>query len=85
MRFANASLKTAGICWVITTEGISAGSVVSISFIASVPPVEAPMAMTLSVVWISRKYFAGFLRTAVAENFSSIAVSSGVLIRGRGI
>ena len=50
MRFANGALNAAGMCCVMTTPGESGGKPISTSLIASVPPVEAPMAMMRSVV-----------------------------------
>ena len=38
-------VKPEGICWVITIPGILAGNCRTTSRIASVPPVEAPMAI----------------------------------------
>ena len=45
MRAANGPLKAAGMCWVIRIGGASGGIASSTTRIASVPPVEAPMAM----------------------------------------
>ena len=44
-RLAKASENTAGICCVITMAGLFAGNRVRTASIASVPPVEAPIAM----------------------------------------
>ena len=37
------AVKPAGICWVITTPGVSAGKFFTTSRMASVPPVDAPI------------------------------------------
>jgi hypothetical protein len=47
-----------GICWVIAIAGKSAGSLVKISLIASVPPVEAPiktrfLGENLHFIWLA--------------------------------
>ena len=42
------AVKPAGMCWVMTTPGMFSGNCLSTSKMASVPPVEAPMAMTMS-------------------------------------
>ena len=49
-RSANGLLKAAGMCWVMTVAGASAGICSRITRIASVPPVDAPMAIRRSVV-----------------------------------
>lgn len=53
---ANDFVKFGGICWTITIPGTLAGSLVKTSFMASVPPVDAPIAITLSVVSLSAEY-----------------------------
>ena len=50
MRRVNCALNAAGMCCAMTTAGLSGGKPISISRIASVPPVEAPTAMMRSVV-----------------------------------
>ena len=50
MRRAKGVLKALGMCCAMTTPGESGGSRMSTSLIASVPPVEAPIAMIRSVV-----------------------------------
>jgi len=50
MRAANGPENSAGMCWVMTMAGASAGIRSSTSLIASVPPVDAPMAISRSVV-----------------------------------
>lgn len=42
------AVKPAGMCWVITTPGVSAGKFFTTSRMASVPPVDAPIAITVS-------------------------------------
>jgi hypothetical protein len=49
-RSANARVNNSGMCCTMTMPGQSGGMAVSTSRSASVPPVEAPMAITLSVV-----------------------------------
>ena len=63
-RAAKLLVKPGGMCWVMTMAGASAGMGTSTSRMASVPPVEAPMQMTFSVV-ASRG--SGSLGTALAE------------------
>src|ERR1022692_4555808 len=46
-RFAKARENSGGMCWAITIPGVDAGSLVSTAAMASVPPVEAPIAMTV--------------------------------------
>jgi hypothetical protein len=48
---AKSLVKPEGICWTTTVPGISGGSWVIIFRKATVPPVEAPIAKILSVVW----------------------------------
>src|SRR5882757_1845690 len=50
MRSANGPLKAAGMCCAMTMPGTSDGRWVRTSLMASVPPVDAPMAMIRSVV-----------------------------------
>src|SRR5882757_8789324 len=50
MRSANGPLKAAGMCCAMTMPGTSEGRWVRTSLMASVPPVDAPMAMIRSVV-----------------------------------
>ena len=55
MRSANGLLKAAGMCCEMTIAGASGGIASSTSRIASVPPVDAPMAMMRSVVRSTRR------------------------------
>ena len=48
-RCAKAAVNRSGICCTTTMPGASFGSVVKIVRSASVPPVEAPIATTISV------------------------------------
>src|SRR5580658_1345831 len=50
IRSANGPLKAFGMCWVMTIPGTSDGRLMSTCLMASVPPVDAPMAMMRSVV-----------------------------------
>ena len=59
-RLAKAVVKFAGMCWTMTIPGILGGIWVRTSLIASVPPVEAPMAITLFVVSARAKDGRGF-------------------------
>src|SRR5579885_559474 len=70
MRWAKALLNTGGMCWVIMIAGESAGICSMTSLMASVPPVDAPMAMILSVVFMILM-LAGRCRITVAEYFES--------------
>ncbi len=66
MRSANGVLKALGMCCAMTMPGASAGMPASTSLMASVPPVEAPMAISRSVV---RKFSgADFCSTASADS-----------------
>jgi hypothetical protein len=47
-RLAKARENIGGMCWAITIPGVDAGNLVSTEAMASVPPVEAPMAITMS-------------------------------------
>ena len=49
-RSANDAVNRAGMCWTSTTPGHVAGRAVSTSVSACTPPVDAPRAITLSVV-----------------------------------
>ena len=73
MRAANGPLNALGMCCVMTMPGASGGSRTSTSRIASVPPVEAPIATTCSVVrkWRGR---AARGRIASALSFSVTAM-----------
>ena len=51
------------MCWVSKIPGQSAGSLSSTSFIASAPPVEAPIIMSFSVL-IFRHFTAGKITSA---------------------
>ena len=53
---ANDFVKLGGMCWTMTIPGIFAGSLVKTSLMASVPPVDAPIAITLSVVSLRAEY-----------------------------
>ena len=66
MRRANGVLNALGMCCAMTTPGESGGSRMSTSLIASVPPVEAPIAMTRSVVRNGRARGGAFGSTASA-------------------
>ncbi len=49
-RSANMAVNFSGMCWTMTMPVVTAGSLVSTASSACVPPVEVPMATTLSVV-----------------------------------
>ena len=74
-RSAKARLKPAGMCWVRTMAGASAGICSSTTRRASVPPVEAPMAIRRSVV---RKRSAGGAGSVVSSPVR------GALVRASG-
>ena len=59
-RSAYMAVKPAGMCWVITTPGVSAGKFFTTSRMASVPPVDAPIAITVS--WEAAAEVFGLLR-----------------------
>src|SRR5665213_504906 len=81
MRWVKAPLKAAGMCCAITTAGLSAGRDCNTARIASVPPVDAPMAMIRSVVRNFRcEVSAG--STASAEYFG-VTCTAGVSMRAR--
>ncbi len=44
--FANAAVKPSGMCWTTTTAGASVGSASRMTWSASGPPVDAPIAMS---------------------------------------
>jgi hypothetical protein len=48
-------VKVSGMCWTMTMGGISAGSAARTSLIASVPPVDAPIAITVFCEQVRRK------------------------------
>ena len=68
-RLAKARVNSSGICCTITMPGVSAGRVSSRVFNASVPPVDAPITTTFSVVsamaWVAGE------RMASAVNLGS--------------
>ena len=67
-RAANAAVNFSGMCWTMTMPGASAAARASNARSASVPPVDAPIATTRSVVWsIARE--AGGASTASAVSF----------------
>ncbi|EXI72864.1 MAG: hypothetical protein AW07_03000 [Candidatus Accumulibacter sp. SK-11] len=49
-RSANIAVNCSGMCWTMTIPAIVSGRRVSTASSACVPPVEVPMAITLSVV-----------------------------------
>ncbi len=83
-RLANTSVKLSGICCVIRVGGELKGSRVTICFIASTPPVEAPIAMTFfTVLFVETKlmiFLSGLLlmafRFAAAADLILLAKSS---------
>src|ERR1035438_3284615 len=82
MRCVNAPLKAAGMCCAMTTAGPSAGKLCSTARMASVPPVDAPIAMMRSVVRNVRcEASAG--NTASAEYFGITCTAVVVSMRAR--
>ena len=69
MRSANGVLKALGMCCAITMPGASGGMPIRNSLMASVPPVDAPTAISRSVV----RNFTGaaFCSTASAERLGA--------------
>ena len=71
---AKVRVKVSGMCWVIRMAGQSGGSAARKLFSASVPPVEAPTAITFSVV---EKCWWWLGSTASAVSFPSAGSAGG--------
>src|ERR1700733_508493 len=81
IRSANGPLKAFGMCWVMTIPGMSDGRPMSTCLMASVPPVDAPMAMMRSVV----AKCVGALRfgSTASASWLSTTASDGTSSNGR--
>jgi hypothetical protein len=86
-RSANIAVNCSGMCWTTTIPATVTGRRVSTASSACVPPVEVPMAITLSVVFEHRPVPAARIASAVLR--ASLSRSGGfagltVLVPGSG-
>src|SRR3990167_7371410 len=78
-RLANARVNCSGMCWTTTMPGEFAGRASRTSRRASVPPVDAPMQTTISVVRLIARPLGG------GSTASAVSFCSGLIRGGTGL